>query len=229
MLKGASMRKVLLAVVMTGLAVVLSAGPVKADGIDFLGSGGGMTFVPSVGNTFSVSGAGVSTVNRLISPWALHPITSGLLNLTSGAATCVYNSDPSCAANGATFGPGGTLSLTGGIFGLPAGTSLVQGSFVSAQFTNLNGFGFFGGLLQITSMNSTLLANLFPDLGSLPRIGPGTVVQVYGNWDPTTGSGSIGSTNFLIAVQEPASLVVMGSAFVVMALLFRRKLSTSRR
>ena len=223
------MKRLILVAAAGVLAFAVGAIPAKADGIDFLGTGGSMSFIPSLGNVFNAS-ATIGTVNRLISPSTTFPVTSGLLSLTSGAATCVFTS-PSCTSF-VMFGPGGSLTLTGGIptFGIADGTNLVAGSFLSgALFSFGGGVGSFSGGVSITSINASLLTSMFPGLSLPPSIGPGTVAQVFFSWDQTTGAGTIGSTNFLFTVPEPSTLVLLGSLMVAAAVLFRWKLSAGRR
>ncbi len=216
-------RNALLAVALLFVLWVM-APPAVADSIDFMGgTGGSVNFTYALGSTFSLTGAPLNLffLGSSLSPI---PINSGALSFVTGPATSISGTT-------ITFGPGGNLTVTGGVYGLPSTTPLVTGQFQSAGVAVWGSLGFFGGLFSVTDINATLLSNLFPGSTNPIDIGGGTLAQVfYGglSLNPGSYSGTVGSSNLLVSIQEPQTLFLLGAGLMVAAGLLRWKLSPAR-
>lgn len=241
-------RWVLVAVALI-FSVTFGATPSRAESIDFLGgSGGTMAFTPGTGNTLTISGVPMDLVFlSSVGLGGAAVITDGSLALTSGGAdaggtlsTTTVGTFETTSYSG-TFGGGGTLEIIGGIadFGIASGTSLLSavfadfpgGTSTSLSYTidTLTGTvfastGFFGGILQVQSINEDLLLGL----GMLPSLtsGFGSIAEALINvsWDGDSFTGSVGSTNIAVTpVSEPASLLLMGSGLLAGAAMLKRK------
>jgi len=202
-------------------------------GIDFSGgSGGSITFN---GTTFNISGAPITQVENLRTS-SIFPVSGGILDIIT--ANCIQNCSVSHPRSTDVFANGGLLE----IFGTVLGTSglLLKGTFDANQglpqfgqkpcpstTVTLNGNthqGGFRGCLDVTNINSTLLA----DLGFAPFLtgGNGYLSQVLVNiaWNGTSFSGSVGSSDLGVTpAAEPASLALLGAGLLILGGLARKK------
>jgi hypothetical protein len=214
----------------TGTANATSITP----GIDFSGgSGGSITFN---GTTFNITGAPITQVENLRTS-SMFPVSGGILDIIT--ANCIQNCSVSHPRSTDVFANGGLLE----IFGTVLGTSglLLKGTFDANQglpqfgqnpcpstTVTLNGNthrGGFRGCLDVTNINSTLLA----DLGFAPFLtrGNGYLSQVLVNinWNGTSFSGSVGSSDLGVTpAAEPASLALLGAGLLILGGLAKKKL-----
>ncbi|HET9741455.1 MAG TPA: PEP-CTERM sorting domain-containing protein [Terriglobales bacterium] len=88
--------------------------------------------------------------------------------------------------------------------------------------------GVLGGIFNVTSINPDLMLALF---GSIPP-GPstGSIGQVLFNmqYNGSSYSGTIGSTNLIASIPEPAGLLLLGSGLILGAGFLRRNLEGVR-
>jgi hypothetical protein len=194
-----------------------------ADGIDFAGgSGGSMSFTNALGQKLSVTDAPIDSIVLASRKDPKFTVSGGLLDFMTGAAT---NIQPTLTS----FGAGSSsddLSISGTVFNgatQVASGILLTGSFLSGTLQT-GPVGVLGGIFNITSINPDLMLAVF---GSIPP-GPstGSIGQVVFNmeYDGTSYSGTIGSTNLIASIPEPAGLLLLGSGLILGAGFMRRSL-----
>src|ERR1039458_4561970 len=101
--------------------------------------------------------------------WVSTPATRALCALLSGSVLPDYD----CST---TYGnPGGSTSVTGAVFGLPSGSTLLKASFQGGATSEyIRPYTqWFEGAIDIPFINPTILANL--GMAGLPNIGTGTL------------------------------------------------------
>ena len=219
-----------LLVFFAGMANATSITP----GIDFSGgSGGSFTFN---GTTFDVTSAPITQVENLRTS-STSAVSGGMLDIVT--ANCIQNCSVSGPRSTDVFANGGFLE----IFGTVLGTSglLLKGTFDANQslpqfgqspcpsttvtLNSTTKHGGFQGCLDITDINSTLLA----DLGLAPFLTGGngylSQILVSVSWNGTSFSGSVGGSDVVVTpAAEPASLALLGAGLLILGGLAKKKL-----
>jgi hypothetical protein len=144
-------------------------------------------------------------------------ISNGLLNFTTGPATGTW-----------MFSPGGNISITGGVssLSLPAGTTLLSGTLVSATVTPVQGSNTLLVALGafVNSINSAILN--FYGISGNPQVGNFNLSFTVAA-DTTPGglfNGTIGSGDVQGTVPAPGFLVLLcsGGAASLLGCVWRR-------
>jgi hypothetical protein len=207
--------------------------------LDFRGGKGGtFSYTIGSGDTATVKNAPENTVISFPSFLSL-TIQDGTLDFTTGPciATCGESTIGGVESSVPQFGQGGGLTLYGGIpsLGIPDGTALIDGVFVPFRgqtavgmslSSNPNVQSGMTAMIEVLSINPALLAyfNFNPSFSG----GKGTfsdllleLAFISPSWN-----GQIKSSDLLVdpALPEPPSLILLGSAMLFMAYLFRRRL-----
>ena len=100
------------------------------------------------------------------------PITGGLLNFESTAATGALCDPPPGGCYARYDIPGGSVSVAGAVFGLPDGATLLTASFLGGSQSHFDALGdeYFYGPVSISFINPVILASLglvgAPDCGT---------------------------------------------------------------
>lgn len=211
--------------------------------LDFSGGkGGSFSYMIGLGDTASVKNAPENTVISFPSFLSL-VIQDGTLDFTTGPciATCGEQTKGGIESSVPQFGKGGGLTLYGGIpsLGIPDGTALLSGVFVPFRgqtavgmslSSNPNVSSGMTAMLEVLSINPALLAyfNFHPNFTG----GNGTLSDLLLQlaFVSPTWNGTIKSSDLLVdpALPEPPTLILLGSAMLFMAYLFRRKIGGSQ-
>jgi hypothetical protein len=218
------------------LALRASADSEIGTRIDFSGGqGGSVNFTMGLGNSLSVMGAPLATIEQLPSN-EFFGIVGGALNFTTGpceSGCTLFNKGSSTLF----FDDGGTFSITGEIpsLGINSIVTLVQGNFNSflneKQETNLSmntntGHGGINGHLMVTSIDPALVHAL----NLLGGQGKGFLTEMFFNLsfnnNNSSWNGSVNSTDLIITpMPEPSSFLLLGSGLLGAAGFLRRKRS----
>lgn len=225
------MRPKLCSVVVLGALLTLPAA-VFADTVGFTGGNGStgtgsVSYTPGMGNNFSVTGAQIDTLSI---NGASYSITGGLMSLVSGPTISI--NPGTCVGGGcyATFGSGGSLSVTGATLGLGLGSTLLSASYLTNGWLSFSGFGngVYSALLDPASLSlNTAIMNL---LGS-PNIlsGSNTVINLNIKFSSGTYSGTNAVTNSGITIStipEPGTISLLGAGLIALV-GFRKKVLTA--
>lgn len=241
--------KMILAIgVGTLIALTLLAGSAAATPVgtsmDFAGgSGGTVSYTSGLGNSLSVTGAPIATVQQFPSS-TFYAIVGGLLDLTTGGCVKGCTINPTTHNSNPFFANGGSISITGSLPSLPGDPSgtLISGFWDStlteptlghaicpvtnATFNPTTGGVGMQGCVRVTSINQTLLADLgFPSTNS----GDGFLSELFMDitLSGSTFSGEIEHSDFRaqpITVPEPATLALFGAGLLFLGNLGRKKL-----
>lgn len=234
------------------LCLILISTPAKAGSIgtgkqgkeiDFKGgTGGTFSYQTGLGDTASVKNAPENTVISFPSFLSL-TIQDGTLDFTTGPciATCGESTIGGVESSVPQFGQGGGLTLYGGIpsLGISDGTALIDGVFVPFRgqtavgmslSSNPNVQSGMTGMLEVLSINPALLAyfNFNPSFTG----GKGTLSDLLLElaFISPSWNGQIRSSDLLLdpALPEPPTLILLGTAMLFMAYLFRRKIGANQ-
>jgi len=251
----------LIFIVVLGMVLAVlptQAGPIlpKAPAIDFSSNtspggvqhpGGMVNFTEGFGNEFTVSNAPIFQLHAPPgshgpSKNGLYAVTSGLLNLNTGACVSGCTNISGNGFQGLNFsGTGSSLLLTGEIAGLGINTdqTLIKGFFtdlggptVPATHVSLNkgtskkhpGTGGMTGYLDITYINPLIVQML--NLNH--SVGEGQISEMYFNLNFMSGSkswnGQITSSDLnVVPTPEPTNLMLLGTALLAAAWITRRR------
>jgi hypothetical protein len=205
--------------------------------IDFMGGqGGSINFTLGMGNSLSVMGAPLATIEQLPSN-EFFGIVGGALNFTTGPC------ETGCTNKGSGtstlfFDDGGSFTITGAIptLGINSIITLVQGSFDSflnekhetnTVLNSKTGHGGINGYLFVSFIDPTLVHAL----NLLGGQGKGFLTEMFFNLsfnnNNDSWSGSVNSTDLIITpLPEPSSLFLLGSGLLGVAGFLGRKLAS---
>jgi hypothetical protein len=185
--------------------------------IDFTGTALNQTnMVSSLGGVTSTTGEIISSADGI-------PISGGLLAFSTLAATSSFtfpdgfhNTDPA----------GGTFTLTGQIFGLPANSILFSGTLGSGQtiFESANplAVSYFGQDNSTITYVNPVLSNGIPANWAGP-----VLIRVSNEFDQYPNLSNV-TMNSLIAVSptpEPSSWLLIGTGLLFIIIMSRKLLS----
>lgn len=160
-------------------------------------------------------------------------------NVISTCLSCVLNfTSGSLSGSGSgswAFGPGGTISITGGVqlqggTDIPLGSTLLSGTFNDASVQGLGGQGF---KVTFGSFSDTKIPELLSFYGLTPGAPfQGALTLLFdaadnGAGTPFTSSSVFGGTvvNAPALVPAPAALLLFGSGLLGLIPAFRKKFS----
>jgi len=193
------------------LTFVLAAGTAQAITIDFMGKLGSVS-----GNSGGITGTSVLDGILGIPGGVTPTITGGSINFATGPLVTTNPFLGTGFFN--TYGPGGSLTITGTIPSLGIfSENLVSASISSSSFLAVapGAGGVFGGFFSNVTVNPLLSNALF---GYAP--GYSGINLTSSLLPPASGSTSTnftlpgGSTNLVVTTPEPASLLLLGSGLV---------------
>lgn len=231
--------RILFAVVVFALAAASQSTWADETQISFSGvQSGRSNLLAPVGQAVSDSAEPVDQMAAIV-----NDVPTGPFSISGGALS--FNT-PKATSVDSTFSPayfnyyaaaGGTLTLTGSIFGLPDGSTLLTATFAAAipppygattnAFVDSTvGLINFSGLLTITSVNPVLLSDL--GAGSFGDQSFGSIgVTRSPNADTGGLDTSTGITLELLSVEavpEPSSFALLGTGILGLAGILRRNL-----
>ena len=202
------MRKIL---ILAALALALPTAVFAYSSIDYGNTGGTLTASNAIGPAvLMLSGSALTTITGMPGGTTLAGSDLGSVSFTTPVSS-------GSLANSATFGAGGTFTITGnGMNGAPSGV-IFTGTFSSGTWTLVT--------LANGTHNYTFTGSLTGTTGS-GYVTVGAIMQLSVN----TGRGyfngkqdlSSGNTN--IVVPEPGSLGLLGTGLIGLAGIVRRKL-----
>ena len=148
-------------------------------------------------------------------------ITAGNMDLVTLNPVSTTPCGLGCTNFTNTYGPGGSVIVAGSLFGLPAGTILLTGTFLAGALgfaDSMTGLQRFDGNLNITSFNPTLAASLGLSANEAVSGGAIDIGQAM------LSNGRV-ETDVLLhlnvsVVPEPTTLVLVTSGLIA---LFTRK------
>ncbi len=207
------MKRVLWMVLLT-LALPMAA---FAGTVDFTSSGGTLTGGDS---GLSMSGATITVITGLTATQLNGPSSYGVISFTTGAFSMAGG-----AANGGTFAPGGTFTITAeNIPGIANGTTIFSGTFTCASGCNwtleLTGHTANSNVYVLSGTISGTWYNGATVSGVEVQTAVGTGTGLFSGM----GMGTSGDTTFVTTTPEPGSLMLMGTGLVGLAGALRRKL-----
>jgi hypothetical protein len=227
------------AIALTALAVLAPLANADSEigkQIDFRGgNGGSVNFVMGMGNSLSVMGAPLATIEQLPSN-EFFGIVGGALNFTTGpceSGCTTFNKGTSTLF----FDDGGTFTITGEIpsLGINSFTTLIQGSFNSflneKDETNVSmnaktGHGGINGHLMVNSIDPALVHAL----SLLGDHGKGFLTEMFFSFsfdnNNNSWSGNVNGTDLIVTpLPEPSSILLLGTGLLGAGFLGRKLVS----
>jgi hypothetical protein len=151
-------------------------------------------------------------------PDAQHPLDAGRLNVIDPGPLLSFQGPPPPEANLLfTYGPGGSFTVTGGVFGLPSATVLLRGVFLTGGVLEVRSgrpeFSEFFSFVRLTSVAPGLLAGL--GLPASFQSGTGSIYHAA-----QIDSGALTSLSFeLTAIPEPSTALLLALGLLALVAL----------
>src|ERR1700686_4126798 len=203
------MRKIL---ILAALALALPTAVFAYSSIDYGNTGGTLTASNAIGPAvLMLSGSALTTITGMPGGTTLAGSDLGSVSFTTPVSS-------GSLANSATFGAGGTFTITGnGMNGAPSGV-IFTGTFTSATWTLVTIASSGTHFYTFTGALAGTTASGYATVGATVQLTLNTGKGFF------NGSESLSSGDTNIVVPEPGSLGLLGTGLIALAGVIRRKL-----